>query len=595
MKRWLALQLRSALEEPDSTVLVLDPEGALSQEDLADLDFQTELLQATDWRSLRRVWDLDLSLRPVPGKTLLLLQRTEFPDQHPLPWDIEQACRVVTVRWPVPAGLRDIYSEAVDLSDTLVDAWLETGAEAAAVARVFEVQFGGPTQELEAIANLVTRYDTPPSLWPFLAHHFQSQLAQRVASAGGDLAPLQVAWKSWLAGQGEPALNIEIVASPGPILRLLSAGRLLPESCQAAGLPEWTRLGTKDAPPSTVVEELLGKQPPTPKTFEDWAQVATWWGQIRYLCSTGEMPSHLQATVTLVWGELDTAFQSWLRARYGQELMSSSARPKALNRVSEFLFRRVEAGSKVLLIVLDGLAFAQWHQIQQTTDIHVQSTSACLAMIPTLTEVSRQAIFAGAYPYEFQETLTTTRAEEKRWRSWWNKKGVSDDQVTYLRVKGDQPIEPPSSQTRAGAIVISAIDDLLHDSNLFGDAQLHKTLELWLSKGILVDLIRNSVASGFEVWVTSDHGNLECSAAPVPNQGDLTDRTGQRVITFPNEVLRDAVITYGVAWRPPGFPDGKIYPLFATGRNGFHRAGVKVIHGGLSLDEVMVPLAQVTA
>ena len=595
MRRWLARQLLGTLEQTEPVVVILDPDGVISKEDLDDLNCQVEVAPATDWKSLRRLWDLDIRRRKEPGKVAVLLQRTEFPDHLPLPWDIERSCRTVTVYWPVPPGLRSIFLESFELGDALADAWKETASETATVAKVFDVQYGTPSSELESIASLIARYDMPNTLWAFLANHFQTALAQSVAMAGGDLSPVQEAWKGWLAGAGTPGRYTEVANSPGAILRLLGEGRLLPEPCFALGLPEWTRIGAKGSSPSSVVDELLATPPTDPKTFEGWAQAATWWGQIRYLCSQAAVSAPTQAKVDATWEGLNESFQPWLRSHYGQELMSSSPRPKALHRISAFLDRRVQAGAKVLLIVLDGMAFSQWHQIQQTSKIHVVSTSACLAMIPTLTEVSRQAIFAGDLPFKFQETLGTTKGEEKHWRTWWKDKGLGDTQVAYLRVQGDQPISPPLGQVQVAAIVISAVDELLHTSNLLGDAQLTANLELWLKQEVLTNLIRESVAGGFEVWLTSDHGNLECDAAPVPNQGDLTERTGYRVMTYSSAVLRDNAQGFGVAWKPPGFPDTKVFPLFARGRKGFHRSGVKVIHGGMSLDEVMVPFAQVTA
>jgi len=96
------------------------------------------------------------------------------------------------------------------------------------------------------------------------------------------------------------------------------------------------------------------------------------------------------------------------------------------------------------------------------------------------------------------------------------------------------------------------------------------------------------------VWITSDHGNLPTVAGPVPSEGQTVESAGTRVRMYPNDTLRDAAIDYGDIWNPPGYPDGQLRPLFAPGRRGYHPSGAKVSHGGLSLDEVIIPFVQVT-
>jgi hypothetical protein len=75
-------------------------------------------------------------------------------------------------------------------------------------------------------------------------------------------------------------------------------------------------------------------------------------------------------------------------------------------------------------------------------------------------------------------------------------------------------------------------------------------------------------------------------------EGPLVDHAGTRVRLYENAVLRDTARPDGIEWDPPGLPPGKA-PLFAAGRTGYHSGGRKVSHGGLSLDEVIVPFARV--
>ena len=117
---------------------------------------------------------------------------------------------------------------------------------------------------------------------------------------------------------------------------------------------------------------------------------------------------------------------------------------------------------------------------------------------------------------------------------------------------------------------------------------------MWARAGFDEDPTASAVTQGYEVWLTSDHGNLPTVAGPVPKEGQTVESAGTRVRIYPNEVLRSAASEFGVIWDPPGYPRGTRCPLFPPGRTGFHTSGTRVSHGGLSLDEVIVPFAQVT-
>ena len=70
---------------------------------------------------------------------------------------------------------------------------------------------------------------------------------------------------------------------------------------------------------------------------------------------------------------------------YGRTLLSAASPPRSIDRIASFLARRVDQGSRVVLVVVDGMSFAQWHQIRSASRLRVVQATGCLAMIPTLT------------------------------------------------------------------------------------------------------------------------------------------------------------------------------------------------------------------
>jgi len=134
----------------------------------------------------------------------------------------------------------------------------------------------------------------------------------------------------------------------------------------------------------------------------------------------------------------------------------------------------------------------------------------------------------------------------------------------------------------------------MHSSELFGDAQLLANLDVWGANGFLDNLVRRASKEGFGTWVTADHGNLECLPAGAPAEGVAIESAGKRLLRYPNRTLRDTSAAEGIVWDGiPGLPATAEPLRFAPGRLAYTNELVSVSHGGLSIDEVIVPLTRV--
>ena len=229
--------------------------------------------------------------------------------------------------------------------------------------------------------------------------------------------------------------------------------------------------------------------------------------------------------------------------------------------------------------------------------MHVVETGSTLALVPTYTTVSRQAIFAGDLPSAFPDALWTTQPEPRRWRELWTQEGFAVTGAAYHRVKGRLPHDHLGfGDAPVNGVVVNAVDDLMHTSELFGDAQLLANLDVWADNDFLVDLLARATAVGIETWITADHGNLECLGSGPISEGVAIESSGKRLLRYPNRTLRDASAAEGIVWDDiPGMPSTAEPLLFAAGRSAFTNNRLSISHGGLSLDEVIVPLARVTA
>lgn len=122
-------------------------------------------------------------------------------------------------------------------------------------------------------------------------------------------------------------------------------------------------------------------------------------------------------------------------------------------------------------------------------------------------------------------------------------------------------------------------------------------IELWLEQGFLETLLNELTKRGYLVWITSDHGNIECEGkGRLSGEGILAIGRGERARMYTSENLRDVAAKkspFACKWKPIGLPEG-YYPLLATGNSAFISEREKAVsHGGISIDEVIVPLIRV--
>lgn len=218
-------------------------------------------------------------------------------------------------------------------------------------------------------------------------------------------------------------------------------------------------------------------------------------------------------------------------------------------------------------------------------------------MVPTLTSVSRQSIFAGAVPSTFPDTLHETNSEERRWRELWQREAPVQLGIKtgYWRMVGRFGEEVPElGDVDAAGIVVNAVDEMMHGSEVLGDSQFCASIRTWVRHGFLKTLVESAASKGFEVWIIADQGNLEAMPIGRPSyEGLAVESAGTRVRWYGDAGLRSQSGADGIVWDPPGLPIDLVFPIFARGRGGYFNTGQRITHGGISMDEVIVPLVRV--
>jgi hypothetical protein len=142
---------------------------------------------------------------------------------------------------------------------------------------------------------------------------------------------------------------------------------------------------------------------------------------------------------------------------------------------------------------------------------------------------------------------------------------------------------------------VDTVDKIMHGMQL-GTAGMHNQVRQWAAEGFMAALLALLLDHGFDVFLTSDHGNIEAVGIGRPSEGAVADLRGDRVRVYPDRLLRAGVnarFPDTLAWPSLGLPEDYL-PLFAPGRTAFIPEGERIVgHGGPSLEEVIVPLIRI--
>ena len=352
--------------------------------------------------------------------------------------------------------------------------------------------------------------------------------------------------------------------------------------------------------------DLVEKELPTAEArYSDWTAFALKWAELSSLVHCGNGTEH-QTRLREIGDALNTAFAGWLADHYSSLINLPPTNPAMLHHVPRRLARDIEdsGSSRAALIVVDGLALDQWvtiRQLLQKQDANlVMRESATFAWIPTLTSVSRQSIFSGKPPLYFPSSINSTNSEEKLWKQFWEGHGLSRLDVAYQRGLGDgdavgvldSAIHP--GKTKVVGLVVDKVDKIMHGMQL-GSAGMHNQIKQWCHAGFLSAMVGQLLDYGYEVWLTADHGNIQCEGKGRPSEGVIAETRGERVRVYPTPELRAQVagaFPFAHEWQPVGLP-ADYFPLVAGGRDAFVNPGDAIVgHGGVAIEEVIVPLVK---
>jgi hypothetical protein len=639
--------------------IVSDPDGLLADEGalaaLAERGF-TLVVEDDPVRLRHRVE----AHRPfTAGQPLVIVTASHLEE---LPYDLWQAGQRVELR------LHDFFPDlAYPIVRALTPAqrWRLAQApapgrrlsQAGTLAFVLRHAFDADPAALGAPGRLIAWLDGYHSLAepmpPLLAEALLARLAELPAYRDWPLAEILTdraaytafvrgQWLAYVAGQTGAALadgRASYILSfatdeslQDALPRLVRSGSLAPVAVAQDAqrrLPAWARpavvAGDADRPARRMAELAAAladaaqlAQPPAARIahlaearWEEWAALARAWAELtalRYASSTA-VGAALAAALPDLEATLDEAFAAWLGRRYAALGVQRLPAPHHVHHIPHFLaYRRRESrGGRVALLILDGLALADWAAIGPAwrgrhPDWRM-TERLVLAQIPAITAISRQALVSGLRPAEFSDTLAHNRAEARRWAGFWAGEDVPADACPFLRLSATQAGPPDilsDPRLIAPCLVDDTLDELAH-STTQGAAGFHAALRLWLDaeRGSrrLEAILSELLGRGFTVYLASDHAHVEAVGIGQPSEGLVVETRGARARVYADRRaaarVQDAFAATQL-WGGDGLLPEGVWALIPTGRTAFAQAGqVVVTHGGLTLDELIVPFVEI--
>jgi len=637
------------VRDPDNLLLDDRTLHCLRERDFEVLPFEDSVAFRTEYEECyRAAWD-----RGEEGTSKALVLQLRGTEINTLPWDYVRMGRKVSLSLAdlIPklsyGVIRQIDSEHLEALFLAHDkhATQQLGESATKdfilthIFRVSPYLLNRPEDFWREVLRLHYRGTGLPDL---LAQHVAAivrdtplgklPIAELLSSKSFMVRVVQDAWNLFLlqygiendrtAREGETAaLSAILVPFDYPDVRVIVdtmflEGTLQPVRLQGSsvGLPDWVKVGLAadtEALGNLVsegVKRIAADLPAVGSPHRDWVDMARRLAEIIYRfhelnAGTAEP---LQRQVRALQSEADERLKDWLLQHFADLPSRPAAKgPVMVHHIPRYLAMRRSAGEeRVALLVFDGMAMDQWIQIREYLAARVPGFSAdeggCFAWLPTLTSISRQALFSGLKPRDFQSSIETTSQEAALWTRFWQENGLRKSEVFYQKaikrteqlVELEDAISKPI--TKVAGIVIDMIDEIVHGAML-GKRGIAGQIREWCDTGFVEKLFQLLAKNGYQIYVTSDHGNVDAEGIGRLSQGVVSETKGERVRTYRSETLVASVPAEIDAFRFNNFGlPSDFLPLYAAKRGAFAPKGNQIVaHGGMSVEELIVPFVKI--
>lgn len=363
-------------------------------------------------------------------------------------------------------------------------------------------------------------------------------------------------------------------------------------------------------------------------TFEQWCELyrklVFWQGELIRSADTG-----MREVLKMQESDANRAFSKFIAKNYTGWISAAAADKPLLSPavMSKRIFPLIRKGSPLFFITVDNMRLDQWQTIAQDLGsiLRTVSEDLYLSILPTATQYSRNALFAGLMPATISESLPEywisdhedegkNLFEEKLLERQMHRSGINC-RWGYYKISSDaegRSVNEKLPQLLANdlsVLVYNFVDMLSHartDINVIRDmtgdeASWLSLMHSWFIHSPLLELLRAASSKGARIVITTDHGSIRVHK-PVRVVGDrqtsmnLRYKTGRNLDYNPREVfevtapakaglpMTNLTSKYIFAYANDFLVYPKNYNQIVT----YYRDSLQ--HGGISLQEMLLPL-----
>jgi len=299
---------------------------------------------------------------------------------------------------------------------------------------------------------------------------------------------------------------------------------------------------------------------------------------------------HYYATLTNL--EMDFTFADEAFARFierGYETLSTEIGTNAPTIVTKALrFISGKGNRKIALIVMDGMSLFDFEAISRHFTGIEYEFNCTFVIIPTTTPLSRQSLLSAKFPRELEKPFSLAN-EEKEFVAEASGIGYNNNQIQFLR-----RYEPVVSQfAKFITVVINEVDDIVHGQRQ-GRIGMYNDMHTLGKSGKLQKLIKELAKSGFDVYITSDHGNTPCVGVGGFRSGVEMQSKSMRMAVLKDFAEKHKLLDKYTTEYSGHYLDKSFKYLVCLPGVSFDNKGESVMtHGGMTLDEVIVPFVKI--
>jgi len=272
-----------------------------------------------------------------------------------------------------------------------------------------------------------------------------------------------------------------------------------------------------------------------------------------------------------------------------KEVFYSTAKElKSVDKILDYLSE--QDYEKIALICFDGMGWAEWEIIKSYLTKHniLFTDKPQFALIPTITSISRTAIFSGKYDTGFNSQVK----DNVSFKQFWDSKKFESAFYRADELKSDDML----IGFNRVAVLFNLIDDISHGMTIPKDSDskfsFFHTIENYCNDAKIERIFNLLISSNFKIFICSDHGSVISQGNGRKIEKYLIDKSSKRATVVEKSILTDTVLANEIKYEIP-FIDNKI-SVTAEGRTMYGTADVKELtHGGITVEELIVPFGEV--